>query len=91
MKKRIHIRVYGIVQGVAFRYYTVATAKRLNLQGWVRNVPDGSVEILAEGEESELNELLQWAKRGPSSAVVEKVEYNWETYTGEFEDFYIKY
>ncbi len=86
--KRLHIVVHGIVQGVFFRANTVSTAKGLGLTGWVRNRNDGSVEIIAEGKQDKLIELLEWCKNGgPASAKVEKVDYNWEEAKNEFKAF----
>ncbi len=68
------IRVYGRVQGVGFRWYTAREANRLGVGGWVRNRRDGSVEIHAEGEESAVLALQEWAGSGPSSARVERIE-----------------
>jgi len=91
MKRRIHIIVRGRVQGVFFRYSTEQVAKSLGVFGWVRNLRDGrSVEIVAEGEEEKLKELLEWAKKGPSMAIVKEIEYDWEEYKGEFNDFRIE-
>lgn len=77
------------MQGVFFRASTQREAKRLGLTGWVKNLPDGAVEFLAEGEEQELKELLAWAQRGPSAARVERVDSRWRSFTGEFVDFRI--
>jgi len=86
--KRVHITVQGLVQGVFFRANTVSTAKGLGLTGWVRNKRDGSVEIVAEGKQDKLIELLEWCRNGgPESAKVENVEYKWEEPTGEFKEF----
>jgi len=88
MNKRVHITVRGLVQGVFFRANTVSTAKGLGLTGWVRNKRDGSVEIVAEGSQEKLIELLEWCRNGgPASAKVEKVEHKWEEPAGEFRDF----
>lgn len=89
--KRIHIKVYGIVQGVGFRASTLRQARKLGLKGYVRNIPTGEVEIVAEGDESKINMLLEWAKKGPAGAVVESVEYKIEEPTGAFETFEIRY
>ena len=89
--KRLHLFVFGRVQGVFFRANTRALAHTLNLKGFVRNLPDGSVEIVAEGEEEKLKELLEWAKRGPEGAVVEDMKIEWGEAKGEFKDFEIKY
>ena len=89
--KRLHIFVYGDVQGVFFRANTVSTAKGFGLKGWVRNRRDGSVEIVAEGKQEKLIELLEWCKKGgPASARVDKVTHKWEEPTEEFDDFVAK-
>lgn len=66
-------------------------AKRLGVKGWVRNVPDGSVEAVIEGPRDKVEELIKWAHRGPPAACVEKVVVRWEPYKGEFKDFRIRY
>lgn len=75
--QRLHVFLQGHVQGVGFRHFTMRTAGNLGLQGWVRNLRDGRVEIVAEGKRSRLEELLQEVKRGPVSARVEGVEEEW--------------
>ena len=70
----MRIRVEGRVQGVGYRWWTVRQARALGLDGWVRNRPDGGVEILAIGDASALRALAQACRRGPSSAVVQRVE-----------------
>lgn len=67
------IRVYGKVQGVFYRKSTQAEAQKIGLKGWVRNLPDGSVEIFAEGSTQQLEELKTWCKQGPPQAKVEKI------------------
>jgi len=89
-KSRIHVRVYGRVQGVFFRAFTKSVAEDLGLKGWVRNVEDGSVEIVAEGNEEDLRKFLEEVRRGPPAAIVEKVDVEWEDYTGEFMGFAIR-
>ncbi len=69
----LHIRITGYVQGVFFRKATVEKASVLNLKGWVRNYPDGSVEIHAEGKDEDLVELEEWCHTGPPAAKVENV------------------
>lgn len=91
MKRRIYIKVYGLVQGVGFRASTVYQARKLGLNGYVKNLPTGEVEIVAEGEEDKLNSLLEWSKIGPAGASVEKVEYKLEDFKGEFKNFEIRY
>lgn len=91
MLKRVHIVVEGRVQGVFFRYYTQNIAKSLGLKGWVRNLRTGDkVEIVAEGEEEKLKQLLEWSRKGPPMARVTDLKYNWEEYKGEFNDFLIE-
>lgn len=62
--------IKGTVQGVLFRKYTKDKAKELNIKGWVRNLPDGSVEIVAQGEERNMREFIAWCKHGPPNAIV---------------------
>jgi acylphosphatase len=87
--KQVHLFVRGRVQGVFFRASTQREARRLGLTGWVKNRPDGAVEVLAEGEEEELKELIGWANRGPSAARVERVDVRWRSFVGDFSDFRI--
>lgn len=81
--------VMGRVQGVFFRATTQREARRLALTGWVRNRPDGSVEVVAEGDDDTLRDFVGWVQRGPSSARVDRVETRWRSYTGDFTDFRI--
>lgn len=77
MKQELHIFVTGNVQGVSYRANAAALAERLGLCGWVRNLVDGRVEILAQGEDKPLRSLLAWAHQGPVMARVEHVEVHW--------------
>jgi len=90
MKSRFHACISGRVQGGFFREFTRRWAQTLGLTGWVRNVFDGRVEVVAEGEEEKLNLLLEKLKEGPPLARVEKVDVTWEEYKAEFDDFKIK-
>ena len=91
MKKvRVHLLIFGRVQGVCFRYYTQDIAQSLGINGWVKNCWDGKVEVLMEGEEDKLKELIDWCYGGPRSAVVEKIDIKWEKYKGEFNSFSIR-
>lgn len=88
---RAHVIIRGMVQGVFFRAYTREWAKELGVKGWVRNLPDGSVEAVFEGEEGRVKELIERCRKGPPLAVVEDVQVRWEKYKGEFDDFEIRY
>ena len=85
--KRIIIHVYGLVQGVFFRYSTRKVARNLGLTGIVKNLPDASVYIEAEGPEDKLIELLKFAKKGPKSAKVESVKYEYMEVQHKFKGF----
>ncbi len=89
MKARAHIYLSGKVQGVFFRYATQEQAVARNVTGWVRNLPDGRVEALFEGEKSDVDEMVDFCRRGPSGARVEYVEVEWEDYSGEHKNFRI--
>ena len=89
-KVRVHLLISGRVQGVAFRYYAQDIAQSLGIKGWVKNCWDGKVEILVEGEEDKVKELIDWCYRGPRSAIVGKVDMKWEEYRGEFKTFSIR-
>jgi acylphosphatase len=86
-RARISLLVSGIVQGVNFRYSTYEEARRLGVSGWVRNLPDGRVEVLAEGDRRALEALVDWCRRGPPHASVEAVEARWLAYAGDLEPF----
>jgi len=83
--------VSGRVQGVFFRSETQDEALRLGLTGWVRNLPDGRVEAVFEGEKDMVERLIEWCRHGPLGASVTKVEVAWESYRGEFRGFRIRY
>lgn len=89
--KRLSAKVYGRVQGVFFRDTTRREAQRREISGWVRNEPDGSVRVVAEGRQEALTELERFLHQGPSSARVKRVETKWEDATGEFSGFRIRY
>lgn len=88
-QKRLNLVVRGRVQGVYFRASAQREARQLGLTGWVKNRPDGSVEMVVEGEEDQVKDFLAWSQHGPSTARVDKVETKWRSYTGEFSDFRI--
>ncbi len=88
---RGRVIVHGIVQGVFFRASTRDEARRLGVGGWVRNLPDGTVEALFEGETKKVEEIVGWCHTGPPGARVTRVEVAWESYQGEFPQFEIRY
>jgi len=89
--RRAHIWVSGKVQGVWYRATTVEVARKLGLTGWVKNLPDGRVEIVAEGSKDALDKLIAWCHEGPPLAIVNEVKVIFEPYTGEFSTFSIVY
>lgn len=82
-RKRVHGFISGHVQGVFFRVSMQEQAERLGVVGWVRNLPDGRVEFVAEGSPEAVDRLVQWAHRGPPGARVTRVELTEEPPTGE--------
>lgn len=86
-RARVHLHVSGQVQGVFFRQSTVDEARRLGLQGWVRNLVDGRVEVEAEGERAALEGLVRFCWRGPPAARVEDVQVEWRRYLGDLGPF----
>ena len=90
-RKTLHARVEGMVQGVGFRYTTVRQARRLGLSGYVRNLADGSVEVVAEGEEDRLRRLAAWLKQGPPGAHVRNLEQRYRPDQGFYRDFRVEY
>jgi acylphosphatase len=83
--------VSGRVHGVFFRAYVESQAAELNLTGYVRNAPDGTVEVRAEGERQRLEKLVDYLKAGPPAARVGKVVTKWAAYSGLFTDFRVRY
>lgn len=86
-RKRVSLRIKGRVQGVFYRQSAKEEAERLGLTGWVRNLPDGDVEAVAEGAPEQLSRFLEWCRRGPPAARVTDVEERHEEATGEFPGF----
>lgn len=90
--KRIHLYIYGeIVQGVFFRAHIKERANELDITGFVRNNDDGSVEAIFEGDDSEIDELVEYCKEGPRGALIDDVEVVEEEYGAEFEEFEVRY
>ena len=87
MNERVEVVVRGRVQGVYFRASTRDEARRLGVTGWVRNEPDGSVRLVAEGPRAALEALERWCHDGPSGARVDEVTATWSAAEGRFHDF----
>jgi acylphosphatase len=91
MKARAHVFIRGRVQGVFFRSETRYEARKLGVTGWVRNLEDDRVEAVFEGEEENIKKLVEFCRRGPPGAKVTGTDVIWESYSGEFRDFQIRY
>jgi len=90
MKARAHVFVSGRVQMVFFRSETRHEAKKRGVKGWVRNLRDGRVEAVFEGEEEAVKQLVEFCNRGPPGARVTHLDVKWENHTSEFKDFKIR-
>ena len=88
---RLQAFVSGVVQGVGYRYFTLAAANDLRLKGWVRNLHDGSVQVVAEGLREDLEKLLLNLQQGPRSGRVEEVRFSWFPYQGDFDRFEVRF
>ncbi len=89
--RRVHLTVYGRVQGVFFRYNAKKIADRLDVKGWVRNNPNNTVEIIAECSDASIDKLLKWCRKGPVGSKVDRLEVKEERFKGEFKGFSIIY
>ncbi|OGI10370.1 MAG: hypothetical protein A3I68_04770 [Candidatus Melainabacteria bacterium RIFCSPLOWO2_02_FULL_35_15] len=81
--------ITGKVQGVFYRTSCQEVAQRLGLSGWVKNLSDGNVEALVQGEKGEIEKLITWCKKGPPGAVVSNLDVNWETIVKQITSFKI--
>ncbi|VVB96751.1 Acylphosphatase [uncultured archaeon] len=90
MNVRVHVFVSGKVQGVFFRSGTKDKADELGLTGWVRNLLDGRVEAVFEGEDGNVEKMVEWCRKGPEYARVRAVEVIPEQYKGEFSGFLLR-
>ena len=90
-RTRAHLWISGRVQGVCFRAYTSDEAHKLGLDGWVRNLYDGRVEVLFEGDRDRVDMAVAWCRHGPANARVDDVELKWETPQRGLEGFSIRY
>jgi acylphosphatase len=91
MKKRLVAVVMGTVQGVGYRYWAIQRASGLDLTGYVQNMPDGNVKVVAEGEDDTLRQFAELMKRGPAGAYVREVVATYLPATGEYWDFRVKH
>ena len=87
--KIVHIFISGFVQGIGFRQFIKSNAQKLGLKGWVKNLPEGRVEALFNGEEHKIEEMIALCKKGPFLSEVENVEIIWEETEEKFEEFEI--
>ncbi len=90
MNVRVHVFISGKVQGVFFRSSTKDKAEELGICGWVRNLADGRVEAVFEGEEGSVKRMVEWCRKGPEYARVDDVEVMSENYTREFKGFALR-
>lgn len=88
--KRAHIIVEGRVQGVFYRASMKEMADIYGVKGWVRNLPSGEVEAVAEGDSNAIDDLVKWCRQGPPNAAVDQVCVDWETPKNEFKSFEIR-
>jgi acylphosphatase len=88
---RAQVLISGRVQGVFYRAHTRDQALARGLTGWVRNLPDGRVAAVFEGDREKIEAMLAWCRLGPSYAAVDEVLADWQPYQGEFSDFSIRY
>jgi acylphosphatase len=88
---RAHIVISGRVQGVFYRAFAEETANSLGLKGWVRNLPDGRVEAVLEGEKEAIEKAVAICRKGPPAARVSNIDVGWEDFKGEFTTFSVKY
>ena len=88
---RISLEISGVVQGVFYRLYTKRKADEIGVTGWVKNLPRGSVKIVAEGPNEKLTKFIKWCWDGSPSAQVSDIRVEWQDYEGEYSIFKIRY
>ena len=91
VNERVRVIIHGRVQGVFFRMETRKAARQFGATGWVRNLPDGTVEAVMEGSAETVESLLNWCGRGPRLSRVDKLDIIRESYTGEYDSFEVTY
>ena len=90
-QQRVHLLVSGKVQGVFFRQALKVVAKKNNVLGWVRNLKDGRVEAILEGDNKSINSVIEWTRIGPANSCVDDIEVNNEEFKNEFSTFDVLY
>ena len=91
MKMQAHLIVSGMVQGVGYRFFTQRHARHLNLNGWVKNLYSGEVEILVEGDRARIEIFIKALRTGNPYATVRNIQMNWKDYTGKYSGFDITF
>lgn len=91
MNARVHLLISGEVQGVFFRANTRRAANELDVRGWVRNLPNGMVEVVAEGRKPSLDRFIDLCRKGPEGSKVENIEIKWEEFKNEFRGFDVRF
>lgn len=90
-RKALRVKVFGMVQGVGFRYFTLRRAQHYRLSGYVKNLPDRTVEAYAEGDEEILQQFLADLRQGPSGSQVDDMKVEWLAYGGKYNGFNITF
>lgn len=85
------IKIHGKVQGVGYRFFATRVARRLGLKGWIRNLRDGTVDAVVEGETEAIDEWLEEIREGPRYAEVTKIDQEKKTFLGKFGDFDVRF
>ena len=91
MKSAVKIIVKGRVQGVGYRWFTLNTAEKFGIKGFVKNLYNGNVEVFAEGEDADLLKFIEKLKEGPSFSNVTGIETDYKDFEGRFKEFKVKY
>jgi acylphosphatase len=91
MESNVHVIISGRVQGVWFRVSVKQKAEKLGITGWVRNLSDGTVEAVFQGEDNSIKEILEWCNHGPPFAKVDRVMKNYQDPIKSFDNFFIRY
>lgn len=90
-KTRAHVYISGFVQGVGFRFFAILQARKFGVSGFVKNLRDGRVEVVTEGESKDVKAFIRCLREGPPGANVTGVDVKWEKYKGKFSDFAVEF